>query len=56
MAIASGKLWLNVLSAYDSFQCNRIEIDMLQLVRCPNQPNDLEMVLSQHWLVIAPQW
>ena len=55
MAIASGKLWLNVLSAYDSFQCNQIEIDWRQLVVCPNQPNDLEMVLRQCWLVIAPQ-
>ena len=56
MAIASGELWLNALSAYDSFQCNQIEIDPLQLVLCPNQPNDLEMVPRQHRLVIAPQW
>ena len=56
MAIASGKLWLNALSAYGSFQCNWIEIDLLQLVLCPNQLNDLEMVPRQHWLVIAPQW
>ena len=56
MAIASVKLWLNVLFTYDSFQCNWIEIDPLQLVLCPNQLNDLEMVLRQCWLVIAPQW
>ena len=55
MAIASGKLWLNVLFTYNSFQCNRIEIDPRQLVLCPNQLNHLEMVLRQCWLVIAPQ-
>ena len=37
MAIASGKLWLNALSAYDSFQCNQIEIDPLKLVLVINQ-------------------
>ena len=54
MATASGKLWLNAHSAYNSFQCNQIEIDPLQLVLCPNEPNDIEMVLRQRWLVVAP--
>ena len=36
MAIASGKWWLNVLSAYDSSQCNWIEKDLQQLLLSPN--------------------
>ena len=36
MAIASGKLWLNVLSAYGSFQHNQMKKDLQQLVLSPN--------------------
>ena len=36
MAIASGKWWLNVLSAYDSSEHKRIEKDPQQLVLSSN--------------------
>ena len=55
MAIASGKWWLNVLSAYDTSQCFWTEKDPQQLVLFPNEPNNLEILLRQCWLVIAPQ-